>query len=64
MKAALAVLAAVLVLLVTLPIWFYLLYKVLVAVNATDLMWFLYWAYVPATFVASGIGSVIKAIDD
>jgi hypothetical protein len=32
---------------ITLPIWFYLLYKILVAVGASDLMWFLYWAYVP-----------------
>lgn len=32
---------------ITMPIWFYLLYKVLLAVNATELMWFLYWAYVP-----------------
>lgn len=32
---------------ITLPIWFYLLYKILAAVQATDLMWFLYWVYVP-----------------
>ena len=29
------------------PIWYYLLYKVLVGVNATELMWFLFWVYVP-----------------
>jgi hypothetical protein len=32
---------------ITMPIWYYLLYKILTAVNATDLMWFLYWAYLP-----------------
>jgi len=32
---------------ITLPIWFYLFYKILVAVGASDLMWFFYWAYVP-----------------
>lgn len=32
---------------ITLPIWYYLLYKILVAVGATDLMWFLYVAYIP-----------------
>ncbi len=37
--------------LLTLPIWFYLLYKILVAVNATDLMFFLFWVYVPATVI-------------
>lgn len=64
MKTALGLLGASLVMLVTLPIWFYLLYKILIAVNASDLMWFLYWAYVPASFVAAGVGSVIKALDD
>lgn len=33
------------------PIWLYLLYKVLQAVNATELMWFLYWVYVAAGIV-------------
>ena len=43
---------ASLAVLITLPIWFYLLYKILVAVNATELMWFLYWIYLPfAIFV-------------
>lgn len=64
MKAALLVLAALLVMMFSLPIWFYLLYKVLQAVQASDLMWFLYWIYVPATFVAMAIGHVIKAMGD
>lgn len=34
---------------VTMPIWFFLLYRVLEAVHANELMWFLYWVYVPAT---------------
>lgn len=32
-----------------LPIYFYLFYKILEAVNASELMWFLYWVYVPVT---------------
>jgi len=32
---------------VTMPIWFYLLYQILVKVQATELMFFLYWIYVP-----------------
>lgn len=39
-------------LLITIPIWFYLLYKILVMVGASDLMWFLYWVYMPFTLVA------------
>ncbi len=34
----------------TLPIWLYLIYKILVLVNATELMWFLFWVYVPLIF--------------
>ena len=53
--------SAILVLLVTVPIWFYLLYKILIAVNATDLMWFLYWAYVPIAFIASAIAKIAES---
>lgn len=30
-----------------LPIWFYLLYKILKAIEATELTWFLFIIYVP-----------------
>jgi hypothetical protein len=43
--------AGVLVLLVNFPIWFYLLYTILKAINAGELAWFLFWVYVPATIV-------------
>lgn len=35
-------------LLVVTPIWYYLLYKILRAVNASELMMFLFWVYFPA----------------
>jgi len=36
----------------TMPIWFYLLYQILIRVEATELMFFLYWVYVPICFLA------------
>lgn len=42
-----------LILFVTLPIWYYLLYQVLVRVNASELMWFLFWAYLPISFLSA-----------
>lgn len=33
---------------ITMPIWYYLLYQILVRVNASELMMFLFWIYVPA----------------
>ena len=45
----------------TLPIWFYLNYKILEIVEATELMWFLYWIYVPATVV---VRTITKAVEE
>ena len=53
--------AGILALLVTMPIWFFLLYRVLDAVNASELMWFLYWIYVPATIL---VNSLTKLAED
>lgn len=49
MKAA----GGLLALFITMPIWFYLVYQILVRVNASELMWFLYWIYVPASVLVS-----------
>ena len=34
------------------PIWLTLFHRVLEVVNASELMWFLYWIYVPSVFFA------------
>lgn len=51
----------ILAIFITIPIWLFLLYKILHAVNASELMWFLYWIYVPANFIA---GFLIKLAED
>lgn len=45
-------------LLVTGPIWYYLLYKILVSVNASELMFFLYWVYLPSAIIGGIIAKV------
>jgi hypothetical protein len=40
---------------VVMPIWIYLWYKVLNMVGATDIMWFLFWVYVPVSFIVATI---------
>jgi len=45
---------------ITLPIWLYLLYKILVLVNATELMWFLYWIYFPVAFLAHIVTKLLE----
>jgi hypothetical protein len=42
------------------PIWYYLLYKILVAVMASELMWFLYWIYLPVAL----LGVIVSKIAD
>jgi len=43
----LVITSVILSLCITTPIWYYLLYQILVRVNATELMFFLFWVYVP-----------------
>ena len=49
----LKVLNALLTLCCTLPIWYYLLYKILTLVESTELMWFLFWVYIPFGIAAN-----------
>ncbi len=49
MKSAKTI-SGILTVFLTMPIWYYLLYKILGSVNATELMWFLYWIYLPVNF--------------
>ena len=51
MKRLVSALAGFAVIFLTIPIWLYLLYQILQRVGASELMWFLYWIYVPATLI-------------
>lgn len=48
----------VLSLVITLPIWIYLTYKIMSLVNATDVMWLLYWLYVPSLILTTIFGKI------
>jgi hypothetical protein len=45
----------IMTILVCLPIWLYLQYKILVLVEATELMWFLFYVYIPAIIITAMI---------
>lgn len=51
---------SLIILFITLPIWMYLLYKILEIVNASELMWFLYWIYVPTTVLMSVLVRLVE----
>lgn len=50
---------ALLAVLIGLPIWFYLFYQILERVNASELMWFLFWVYMPVSIIVTFIGGLI-----
>lgn len=56
------VLAALLALFITAPIWFYLLWFLLKRAGAGDLQWFLFWVYVPVSLFAQLLAKL--ATDD
>lgn len=56
----LKIISGLLAVFVTLPIWFYLLHEVLERVNATELMWFLYWAYWPVSIFVVLISKITE----
>ncbi len=45
---------------VVLPIWCYLPYQVLVRVGASELMWFLFWAYLPVGILVHCLNSIAQ----
>jgi hypothetical protein len=51
---------SIITLCISMPIWYWLLYQILTRVGATDLMWFLYWVYVPVGFVMGIVGKVVE----
>ena len=54
------VIAALLVMFIIMPIWFYLIYYILSAVGASQLVWFLFWVYVPVSIFVTSIGKFIE----
>lgn len=55
--------SGVVALAVTTPIWFYLIYQILDRVQASELMWFLYWVYVPTSFFVSVLAKIAESKD-
>jgi len=62
-KGALKAISGILGLVVVMPIWYYLLYQLLVAAQASDLMWFLYWVYLPVGIVVAVLGKIVESAE-
>jgi hypothetical protein len=65
MRKGLRLVNALITLMLSFPIWFFLWYSLMKATNQDRLVWFLFWCYVPLNFFL-GLLSVIvdKAFDE
>ena len=45
---------------ISFPIWFFLIYKILESIQASELIWFLFWVYVPITVVGALIAKLVE----
>jgi hypothetical protein len=58
---AVRVISILLSVFIVMPIWYWLLYQLLVRVHASELMWFLYWVYAPAGLFTNMLSRLIES---
>lgn len=47
--------------LVVIPIWYYLVYQILLRVQASELMFFLYWVYLPVGILTQILSRIAES---
>ena len=55
-------LAGVLVLFISIPIWLFLLHTILKQLEVDRLIWFLFWIYVPLQFLIGIISGIVEVM--
>ena len=45
-------------------LWFWLLYRILVHVQATDIEWYVFWTYVPFSVIISALRTAAEQLLD
>ena len=55
---------AILGLLISMPLWYWLVYEILVRVQATTLMWVFFWIYAPVGFLIAILKAVLEGMVD
>jgi hypothetical protein len=58
------IVTGLLALFIVTPIWYYLVYRVLESVNATSVMWFLYWVYAPFGIFIGCLKAIIDGVEN
>lgn len=47
-----------------LPIWLFLLYSILKAIQPDRLVWFLFWIYVPVQIIIGILTGIVKSFEE
>ena len=64
MRNKIAIIVAISTTLVQAPIYIYLMVQVLKRIQATELMWFLFWIYVPISIITSLLVKLFLALGE
>jgi len=64
MRNKIAIIVAISTTLVQAPIYIYLMVQVLKRIQATELMWFLFWIYVPISIITSLLVKLFLALEE
>lgn len=62
--SALKAIYGIMSLFLVLPIWFYLLHSILIAIQASQFEWFLFWVYIPFGVLTSILQKIIESAAD
>ena len=58
------IIAAILTIFVTTPIWLFLLYSILKMLQPDRLVWFLYWIYVPLSIISGILIGIVSKFEE
>lgn len=61
---AFKVFAGIMTLLVSMPLWYVLMYMLLERVQATQAMWVMFWIYMPVGILVAVAGKIAEALGD
>ena len=62
MKKAIDLVWIFVTVLISWPIYIYLTYQIMVRIEATEVMWFLYWVYVPIIILLGTLRAMTESV--
>ncbi len=60
MKTKILIISLIITLCIVMPMWYFLLYSILKAIEVDRLVWFIFWVYIPVSIFTNILGEVAK----